>query len=127
MCTSPGWIRLPKCYSLFGICFCFANMQCGHFLFSVIVIVLFGICFCFANMQCDHFYCQFTTSSFKRLDVNITKTRLFKYTETFHTKNENFQIKNSDIFHISAQNMDFLSTLSTHLTELFVKGNTWFI
>ena len=83
MCTSPGWIR--PCLN---------------------VIILFGICFCFANMQCDHFYCQFTTSSFKRLDVNITKTRLFKYTENFNTKNENFQIKNSDIFHISAQNMD---------------------
>ena len=39
----------------------------------------------------------------------ITKTCLFKYTENFITKkkkNENFQIKNSDIFHISAQNID---------------------
>ena len=37
----------------------------------------------------------------------ITKTRLFKYIENFTTKkNENFQIKNSDIFHISAQNID---------------------
>ena len=36
----------------------------------------------------------------------ITKTRLFKYTENFPTKNENFQIKNSDIFHIFAQNID---------------------
>ena len=39
------------------------------------------------------------------------KTRLFKYTENFITKkknkkNENFQIKKSDIFHISAQNLD---------------------
>ena len=32
--------------------------------------------------------------------VGITKTRLFKYTENFTTKNENFQKKNSDIFHI---------------------------
>ena len=39
--------------------------------------------------------------------VYITKTCLFKYTETFTTKkNENFQIKNSDIFHVSAQNID---------------------
>ena len=39
---------------------------------------------------------------------NITKTSPFKYTENFTTreKNENFQIKNSDIFHISAQNID---------------------
>ena len=37
----------------------------------------------------------------------ITKTCLFKYTEKFTTKkNENFQMKNSDIFHISAQNID---------------------
>ena len=32
---------------------------------------------------------------------------LFKYTENFITKkNEKFQIKNPDIFHISAQNID---------------------
>ena len=35
-----------------------------------------------------------------------TKTRLFKYTENFIPKTENFPIKNSDIFHISAQNID---------------------
>ena len=41
--------------------------------------------------------------------VRIMKTRLFKYTENFttnHQKNENFQIKFSNIFHISAQNID---------------------
>ena len=38
--------------------------------------------------------------------LNITKTRLFKYTENFTTKKWNFPIKNSDIFHISAQNID---------------------
>ena len=39
---------------------------------------------------------------------NITKTYLFKYTENFTTKKkkENFRIKNSDIFHISAQNIN---------------------
>ena len=36
----------------------------------------------------------------------ITKTCLFKYTENFTTKNENFQIKNSYILHISDQNID---------------------
>ena len=36
----------------------------------------------------------------------ITKTCLFKYTEFLLPKNENFQIKNSDIFLISAQNID---------------------
>ena len=39
--------------------------------------------------------------------AHITKTRLFKYIENFTSKIENFQIKkNSDIFHISAQNID---------------------
>ena len=37
---------------------------------------------------------------------SITKTCLFKYTENFTIKTENFQIKSSDIFHISAQNID---------------------
>ena len=41
----------------------------------------------------------------------ITKTRLLKYAENFTTKNENFQIKNSDIFHISAQNIDYMYPL----------------
>ena len=40
----------------------------------------------------------------------ITKTRLFKYIENFTSKNRKFsgkkQVKNSDIFHISAQNID---------------------
>ena len=36
----------------------------------------------------------------------ITKTRLFKYIENFTPKTESFQIKNSDIFNISAQNID---------------------
>ena len=35
----------------------------------------------------------------------ITKTRLFKYIENFITKNWKFSDKNSDIFHISAQNI----------------------
>ena len=44
--------------------------------------------------------------------LTITKTRLFKYMENFTSKTtENFQIKNSDIFHISAQNIDFGYTL----------------
>ena len=35
----------------------------------------------------------------------ITKTRLFKYIE-YHQKLKIFRYKNSDIFHISAQNID---------------------
>ena len=34
------------------------------------------------------------------------KTRLFKYTENFTTKKWKFSDKNSDIFHISARNID---------------------
>ena len=38
---------------------------------------------------------------------SITKTRLFKYIVNFTSKKtENFQMKNSDIFHIFAQNID---------------------
>ena len=37
---------------------------------------------------------------------SITKTRLFKYIENFTTKNWKFSDKNSDILHISAQNID---------------------
>ena len=37
---------------------------------------------------------------------NIMKTLLFKYIENFTTKNWKFSDKNSDIFHISAQNID---------------------
>ena len=36
----------------------------------------------------------------------ITKTRLFKYIENFSSKNWNFQLKSTDSFHISAQNID---------------------
>ena len=36
----------------------------------------------------------------------ITKTRLFKYIENFTTKNWKFSDKKSDMFYISAQNID---------------------
>ena len=38
--------------------------------------------------------------------VYITKTRLFKYIENFTSKNIKFSDKKSNIFHISAQNID---------------------
>ena len=40
------------------------------------------------------------------IGFDITKTRLFKYTEKFTTKKWKFSDKNSDIFLISAQNID---------------------
>ena len=39
--------------------------------------------------------------------LNITKTRLFKYIENFTTENWKFSDKNSVIFYISAQNIDY--------------------
>ena len=50
------------------------------------------------------------TIFYARVEISsrdITKIHLFKYTENFTTKNENFQIKKSDIFLISAQNIDY--------------------
>ena len=38
--------------------------------------------------------------------LTITKTLLFKHTVNFTTKKRNFSDKSSDIFHISAQNID---------------------
>ena len=52
-------------------------------------------------------YMLFNTHILKSEDFHfITKTCLFKYTETLPPKNENFQIINSDIFHFSALNSD---------------------
>ena len=42
------------------------------------------------------------------------KTRLYKYIENFISKNWNFQMKNSDIFPISAQNIDCGYSLEPH-------------
>ena len=41
------------------------------------------------------------------MGVCITKTRLFKYIENSTTWNWKFSGKNSDIFHISAHNIDY--------------------
>ena len=46
------------------------------------------------------------TSLGKREHVSITKTRLSNILKILQLKQENFQIKNSDIFHIPAQNID---------------------
>ena len=53
-------------------------------------------------------YCKYPDKliPYEPFGEDITKTRLFKYTENFTPKNENFQMKNSGGFHISAQNID---------------------
>ena len=43
--------------------------------------------------------------------TTITKTSLFKYTEIFTTTQWKFSYKNSNIFHISAQNIDCVYSL----------------
>ena len=48
--------------------------------------------------------CKFPTDQVY-VDI-ITKTRLFRYIENFTTKKWKFSDKNSDIFHISAKNID---------------------
>ena len=49
----------------------------------------------------------YTQKHFDVAQRNInTKTRLFKYIEILQPKKENFQMKKSDIFHISAQHID---------------------
>ena len=53
------------------------------------------------------FYCLVANMELFKVNLNpITKTRLFKYIENFTTKNWKFSDTNSDIFHISAQNID---------------------
>ena len=51
------------------------------------------------------------------------KTRLFKYIENFTTKNENFQINISDIFHMSAQNINCGRVGSNMYTQSMLKQN----
>ena len=40
------------------------------------------------------------------MNISITKTNLFKYTEHFTTQKWKLSDKNSDMFHISAQYID---------------------
>ena len=51
--------------------------------------------------------------------ISITKICLFKYIEKFSTKKGKFSEKNSDIFHISAQNTD-----CGYLLELPLRGSS---
>ena len=52
--------------------------------------------------------------AFRRLNISITETRLFKYIENFTTKKGGkIYKKNSDIFHISVQNIDCGYSLET--------------
>ena len=50
--------------------------------------------------------------------IFVTEKRLFKYIENFTTKNLTFSDKNSDIFHISAQNIDLGTRISAQNIDL---------
>ena len=59
--------------------------------------------------------------------ICITKTRLFKYIENSPLKTENFQMKNSDIFHISAKNHRLWLLVRTALARRFYRVPTMFL
>ena len=61
--------------------------------------VFFFLCVCGGVFVYFFFYSNFPVKF-------ITKTGLFKYIEISPPKTENFHIKNSNIFHISAQNIN---------------------
>ena len=72
---------------------------------------------CFINLKMVHYFNNAETEIENKLVAtwenvssyikeSITKTRLFKYIENSLHKTENFQIKNSNSFHISAKNID---------------------
>ena len=62
----------------------------------------------FAKSSCK---CSALLNSAQRIENNITKPSLFKYTEYFTTKKWKRSDENSDIFHISAQNIDCVYSL----------------
>ena len=62
-------------------------------------------CLC-ANADCEDHDQPRIIGTVEPNKVYITKTRLFKYIENFTSKNWKFSDKNSDIFHIYAQNID---------------------
>ena len=53
-----------------------------------------------------HFYPDMCIHSDHDLRCSLRKHAYLNILKKFPPKNENFQIKNSDIFHISAQNID---------------------
>ena len=56
--------------------------------------------------------------------AHITKTRIYKYIENFTSKNWKFSDKVSDIFHISAQNIDCGYSLEPPLPKsMFLSRN----
>ena len=53
------------------------------------------------------------------------KTVLFKHTENFNTKTSNLSEKNSDIFHVSAQNIDCRYSLESPRQNRILRYQWW--
>ena len=56
--------------------------------------------------RCRNVHSDIPQSSSCGIYISITKTRLFKYIENFTSKNRKNAGKTSNVFHISAQNID---------------------
>ena len=77
--------HVPTRFSVAVLCFCIDRFICG-----VCFVIIYS----------------WSLSGFGASEgLCITKTRLFKYIENFISKNWEFSDKNSNIFHISAQNI----------------------
>ena len=66
---------------------------------------------------------QYTVITIKHADqsnCHYENTPIQLYWKFYHQKNENFQIKNSDIFHISAQNINCGYSLEPPLPTIYV-------
>ena len=92
--------RKPRIYSIFSTKLCSSR---NKFCFLINEFILLFIATLKGNtLLPESKKIYINTGSF----LNITKTRLFKYTENVTTKTWKFSDKSSDIFHISAQNID---------------------
>ena len=73
----------------------------AYVLYGALITVLLGI---LDNLFTSHtFYTQY---NFNGSNINYENTPIQIYRKFHLQKTENFQIKNSDIFHISAQNIE---------------------
>ena len=82
---------------------------------ELVALVFFGLwlVYCLSGIVCSSSWCHWlamfcdcVSSWTSYIPLGITKTRLFKTIQNFFTKNWKFSDKNSDLFHISAQNID---------------------
>ena len=88
------------------------QIRCFFLFFFVFFQTYFARCFfCFFlqtyfAIKKSKVFIRSTLARYPNMSFVITKTSLFKYIENLPPKNENFQMKNSGSFHISAQTID---------------------